>query len=247
MPNGTYPQFITKFNRDLLEFLKNRPDIDLEALDHATPETPYDLSKARSDELIHDRSGDRIFIMSMTGIAYVRTRPGGPKYKLRLGFMSFPFKKLFLSNTAQPGKQVSIIIGYEAFIEFASAHYVMKMLNVADLEINPATLEKQDSIIAKLDGLNTPISIKDTSTGAALSVKLDVKCRKFIEVFVKSSAAATFKIYGAMIDDAAYYRESDEIPLTGAGSLIQGYWNAKKYVKVETEDTNNNEIEITAS
>lgn len=221
-------ELITRFTRDLLEFFKRRPDVDLESLDYATPETDYPLDRARDNELIHNRSGDRIFVFSASGIAYVRTKIGGAKYKLRLGSMTLPFKKLYLSNTAQPGKTVAFNIGYGAFVDFAS-------------------LEKQDEIISKLDGLNTPISIKDTSTGAALSVKLDVKCRKFIEVFVKSSAAATFKVYGAMIDDDAYYRESDEIPLTGAGEIINGYWNAKKYVKVETEDTNDNEIEITAS
>ena len=90
-----------------------------------------------------------------------------------------------------------------------------------------------------------PVSIHDTSTGAALSVSLEIGHRSFVEVWVKSSATATFKVYGSI--DNANWRECDEIPLSGAGELNNGYWNAYRYVKVSTTDANNNEIEITAS
>lgn len=231
MPNGTSP-LMTRLVQDLLALLKLRPDIDLESLDHATPEMDFDLGTVRDNVPIHDRSGDRIFITTLTGVAYIRVRSTGAKYKLRVGSISLPFKKLYLTNTAQAGKKLTLIVGYEAFVDFT-------------VGLATSTSERQDEIISKLDGLNTPISLSDSSTGAALSVKLDVKCRKFVEIFVKSSAAATFKIYGSM--DDITYRECDEIELTGAGEIINGYWNAKKYIKVETEDPNNNEIEITAS
>ena len=151
MPNGYPPGFYTRFTRNMLEFLKHRPDIDLESLDHATEETTYPLDQAHNDIQIHNRSGSHIFIIEATGIAYVRTRKGGAKYQLRVGSISFPFKELYLTNTAQAGKHVSIIIGYEAFIEFTSAHDVMKILNVSDVQVNPATQEKQDSLIGRLD------------------------------------------------------------------------------------------------
>lgn len=191
MPNG-YPQFITKFNRDLLEFLKHRPDIDLESLDHATEEIPYPLDQARDNQVIHNRSGDRIFITSATGLAYIRTRIGGAKYKLRVGAISLPFKKLFLTNTAQAGKRVSIIIGYEAFIDFAASHSLMKVLNVADLEINPASEEKQDSLIARQD-------LKPSELESA------IRDTKIIDVTDKAVSAG---------------QEYEFVAITGVGTII---------------------------
>jgi len=239
--------FYSRFNKDLLEFLRRRPDVDLEALDHATEEREYPLNKARDNKIIHDRSGDRIFVMSATGYAYIRfNSPSKPKYLIRAGgYFSYPFKKLFLTNSVQPGKKISIIIGYEAFIEFASPYSTIKMLNAANIEINPATKENQDSILSEVQKITVPVSNYGSSTGAPLSVTLEVGHRRFVEVWVKSSAAATFKVYGSR--DNVAWRESDEIELTGEGELNTGYWNSKKYVKVETSDPNDNEIEIVGS
>ncbi len=152
MPNGLMPPFITKFNKQLYEFLQSRPGVPIESLQHATPEIPYALDNERKNEKIHDRSGDRIFVTSATGIAYFRVNSlDGPLYKLRVGSIQIPFETIYLTNAAQAGKQVSIIIGYEAFIEFASANYVMKVLNIADGEINPATEDKQDTLLSQMD------------------------------------------------------------------------------------------------
>lgn len=248
MPNGVSPYlgFVAKFNKDLLEFLRRRPGIDLEALDHATEEKAYPLDKARDNKLIHNRSGDRIFIMAATGFADVRfNRIDGPIRHLRMGFIAHPFKKIYLTNEAQPGKFVSIIIAYEAFIEFASPYTTIKLLTAAGIEINPATREKQDSILTEVQKITVPVSNYGSSTGAPLSVTLEVGHRRFVEVWIKSSAAAIFKVYGKR--DDGVWRESDEIELTGAGELNGGYWNSKKYVKVETSDPNDNEIEIVGS
>lgn len=145
------PELTTRFFRQLQFYLKHRPDVDLESLEHATGELPFDLSVARDNKLIHSTSGDRIFIVSLTGVAYIRTKLKGNKYKLRVGSISLPFKKLFLTNTAQAGKKLIMIIGYEAFIDFAVSYLAVKILNVADAEINPSTEEKQDTTIAQLD------------------------------------------------------------------------------------------------
>jgi len=147
----SYPQFVTRFQRDLHYFLKHRPDIDLESLEHATGEIPFDLGVARDNKVIHNRSGDRIFIVTLTGVAYIRTKLKSHKYRLRVGSISLPFKKLYLTNTAQAGKRLILIIGYEAFIDFAVSYLAVKILNVADAEINPSTEEKQDTTIAQLD------------------------------------------------------------------------------------------------
>ncbi len=229
-------ELITRFARDLIYYCKAHPNVSLESIDHATPEMDFDLATARNDKQIHNRSGDGIFITALTGVAYIRTRPDGAKYKLKVGKISLPFKKLYLTNTAQAGKSVSIIIGYGAFVDF----------------INPSSEEKQSSILTKIETtlaevqkLSTPVSVHDTSTGAALTVSLEVGHRRFVEIWMKTSAAATFYVAGSK--DNINWRDCDEIEFDGAGELKNGYFNSDRYVKVSTTDANNNEIEITAS
>jgi len=330
-------QLITKFTQELLTFLRQRPGVALESLAHSTPEMSFDLGKVRKNQVIHNRAGDRIFVMNLTGIAYIRFNSAtGSKYQLRVGSISTPFRKLYLENEAQAGKSVSMIIGYGAFVDFASAYLKTKILKPDDSEVNPASEEKQDSILGQLDKktstlatqatlalvkaktdnlnlsisalrdaiagatpktlkqiwdvlttisgldfasdtglaviadldfaeqttlalmktkiddtftevqkLSTPVSNHDVSTGAALTVSLEVGHRRFVEVWMKTSAAATFNLYGSK--DNINWRECDEIEFDGAGELKNGYWNADKYVKVSTTDANNNEIEISAS
>jgi len=92
-------------------------------------------------------------------------------------------------------------------------------------------------------------SAYNSSTAAALSVTLDLsgldKGRSRIEVWVKSSAAADFNVYGST--DNASWRLIDTLSLSAAGELHQGYFNAYPYIKVETTAANDNEIEIVAS
>lgn len=145
-------QLVTKFTQELLAFLRHRPGVALESLTHSTPEMSFDLGKARKNKVIHNRAGDRIFVMNLTGVAYIRFNSAtGSKYKLRIGSISTPFQKLYLENEAQAGKSVSIIIGYGAFIDFASAYVTTKLLKPDDSEVNPASEEKQDSMIGQLD------------------------------------------------------------------------------------------------
>ena len=116
-------ELITRFAKDLVYYLKSRPDVDLESIDHATPEMDFDLGTARVDKEIHNRSGDKIFIPELTGVAYIRTRLRGAKYKLRVGSISLPFEKLYLTNTAQAGKSLNLIVGYGAFVDFAVSYW----------------------------------------------------------------------------------------------------------------------------
>ena len=232
-------QLITEFMREVLTYLRHRPGVALESLTHSTPEMSFDLGKVRKNQVIHNRAGDRIFITNLTGVAYIRFNSAtASKYKLRVPGISTPFQKLYLENEAQPGKSVSIIIGYGGFVDFAATDFATQ----ATLALIKT---KIDTTLTEVQKLSTPVSIHDTSMGAALTVNLEVGHRRFIEVWVKSSAAAIFKIYDSR--DNSNWRECDEIPLDGAGEIKNGYWNSSKYVMVSTAYTNNNEIEISAS
>jgi archaellin len=130
-------ELITRFARDLIYYLKSHPDIDLESIDHATPEMDFDLATAHNNKPIHNRSGDRIFITALTGVAYIRTRPDGAKYRLRVGKISLPFNKLYLTNVAQAGKSLSLIVGYGPFVDFATPKEKLKtdVVDVVDKEV----------------------------------------------------------------------------------------------------------------
>jgi len=91
-------------------------------------------------------------------------------------------------------------------------------------------------------------SAYNASIAAPLTVDLDTGPyggRTIVEIWVSSSAAATFTVYGSR--DNAHWREVDSITLTGASEAHQGYSNAYRYIRVSTADANDNEIEITAS
>ena len=85
-----------------------------------------------------------------------------------------------------------------------------------------------------------------SSANAALEVILD--CNEFgrnpVEVWAKSSAAATFTVFCSR--DGVGYRTADTIILTAAGEKLYSYDNAYRFIKVATTAANNNEIEIVA-
>lgn len=93
-----------------------------------------------------------------------------------------------------------------------------------------------------------PLYAYNSSTAAPLSVTLDTGQyggRTIVEVWVKSSAAATFNVYGSI--DGTNWRLVDTITLSAAGETTRGYQNAYRYIQVSTTAANNNEIEVVAS
>lgn len=93
---------------------------------------------------------------------------------------------------------------------------------------------------------NITPSAYNSSTAAVLEVILDCGDggRDPVEVWVKSSAAATFTV--SCSRDGITYRASDSIVLAAAGESMQTYTNAYRFIKVATTAANNNEIEIVA-
>ena len=91
-----------------------------------------------------------------------------------------------------------------------------------------------------------PSSAYDGSTGAALEVMLDTGdgAKNPVEVWVKSSAAATFTV--SCSRNGVDYRTVETITLTAAGEKLRAYDNAYRFIKVATTAANNNEIEIVA-
>lgn len=87
-----------------------------------------------------------------------------------------------------------------------------------------------------------------SSTGAVLTVDLDTGAhggRLYVEIWVKSSAAATFTVYGSR--NNTDWRATDTIVLAAAGEFSRGYDNAYRYIRVATTDINDSEAEIVAS
>lgn len=99
-----------------------------------------------------------------------------------------------------------------------------------------------------LEEVFAPKTAYNSSVGAALTVTLDtgVHGRSMVEVWVKSSAAATFTV--ASSKDNINWRTMDTITLAAVGEEHRGYSNAYRYIRVSTTTAaNDNEIEITAS
>jgi len=69
--------------------------------------------------------------------------------------------------------------------------------------------------------------------------------RSTVEVWVKSSGAADFDVYGS--NDGTSWRKTDTISLSAAGEKVVLYQNAFKQIKVATSAANDNEIEISTT
>jgi hypothetical protein len=104
------------------------------------------------------------------------------------------------------------------------------------------------NIDVALSTIYLPLSAYNVSVGAALTVDLDTGLyggRTHVEVWVQSSGAANFLVYGSR--DNVNFRLTDTIILAIAGQAHRAYFNAYRYIRVATVAANNNEIEIAAS
>jgi len=102
--------------------------------------------------------------------------------------------------------------------------------------------------IDDLKNLLKPIYARGSSTAAPLSVTLDtgpMGGRTIVEVWVKSSGAAEWGVYGSM--DGTNWRKTDTITLSAAGEAHRGYFSAYRHIKVETTAAVDNEAEIVAA
>lgn len=230
-------QFITKFSQDLLAFLRHRPGVHLESLTHSTPEMSFDLGKARKNQVIHNRAGDRIFVTSLTGVAYIRFNSAtGSKYKLRVGSISTPFQKLYLENEAQVGKSLSIIIGYGAFIDFASAYLTTKLLKPDDSEVSPASEEKQDSMLTQLNiktsqlrdaiiGVVAPKTLVDVVNAfEKLAQKTEIQATSFNQQTAVNVGITSTLILGENVNRKGFYirHNGDDIIYLGNSTVATG-------------------------
>jgi len=97
---------------------------------------------------------------------------------------------------------------------------------------------------------NYPRYAYDTSTGATLSVTLDLsassKGRSHIIVCVKSSSTGSFKVYGSHDNSRWWLIDTIDYPEANK-DVTRTYINAFPYIKCETNIVADNEILICAS
>lgn len=93
----------------------------------------------------------------------------------------------------------------------------------------------------------TPLSTRNASVGAPLTVALDLRevGAVTVEVTVRSSVAATFYVEGSV--DGVNWRVKDSLTLAAPGERHEGYMNAYPVVRVRTDDVGHHEIEIVAA
>jgi len=109
-------------------------------------------------------------------------------------------------------------------------------------------LEWQYSIHLEAYNRTNGKSVYASSSAASLSATLNVPGgygKAFIEIWVKSSGAANFEVYGSR--DNASWRKTDTISFSAAGETTKIYNNAYPYIKVSTTAANDNEIEIVST
>jgi len=109
----------------------------------ATPEQEFDLGTARTNLVIDDRGGQIIFITQCTGTAYFRfDGVAKPTYTAKVGVMTVPFEKLYLTNTAQAGKKLTMIIGQDPSVSFVTDPVTGELQSMlAELQTSVAELQ----------------------------------------------------------------------------------------------------------
>ncbi|MFC1999158.1 hypothetical protein ACFLXE_00180 [Chloroflexota bacterium] len=132
-------------------------------------------------------------------------------------------------------------------------------LGLLNTAITDGAIARQDTASGILAAFE-PKTNYGSSTGAALTVDLDCGFtggKTEVDVWVKSSAAATFKVFGSK--DNSNWRqfrrfkytddsmEDVELVLAGVGEEHIHIKNAFRYLRVTTSDANNNEAEIATS
>ncbi|MDD5092786.1 MAG: hypothetical protein PHV74_00170 [Dehalococcoidia bacterium] len=106
-------------------------------------------------------------------------------------------------------------------------------------------LRRLSDLDSKLSQLGEPKHAEGSSTSAALTVEMDCggwTFRQQMTIWVKSNAAATFNIQGK--HDGGTYRQIDSIVLAASGESTKTIGWGFRFIKVATDATNNNEIEV---
>ena len=90
------------------------------------------LDEARSHELVIEQNCSFILPVFMSGDAYIRfNRPIGQSIKLMKNVMlKFPISKIYISNDAQPGKEIQLILGTPGFD-------IKPIENVTEITVSP--------------------------------------------------------------------------------------------------------------
>ena len=121
-----------------------------------------------------------------------------------------------------------------------------------DLQVDVKTLPSLPAgtnNIGQVDVKTFPGVVSDygSSTAAGLTVSVDLgdnTKNRFVEVWVKSSAAADFLV--EVSRDNTNWRLRDTVSLSAAGESMAQYETGYRYFQVRTTAANDNEIEISA-
>lgn len=123
----------------------------------------FDLGTARTDEVV-DIVGDFMAVTEITGTVTAKfnekDRSALPLAQIRM--FTTPFYRLYLTNTAQAAKTMTVIVGRDAGFAVTSLLTSMRIANVAGTDVNPASLE-----------VLTPLS-KASQLGAAELADTDI-------------------------------------------------------------------------
>ncbi len=162
-------------------------------------------------------------------------------------------------GTALTGRDISLDL--KALIDDSVKGLLRSIGDAGDTPDNQTgqtALKKLHQLSDDIHAVGEPKSAHDTSTGATLTVTLDCggwSNRQQVDVWVKSSAAATFKVQGST--DNSNWRQLQfrkyaddtladlEVVLGGAGEGVLQFACGYRYLRVITTAENDNEIEIT--
>ena len=195
----------------------------LQRIKEEKPETyrtiELDLSIARENEVIKFE-GNSITPIKLEGNLIIRlNNPSNSPIQLeRITYLQSPFYELYITNTSQPDKKATLILG--SLSQFDS--YSINTINEWKLD---AFMEKFTPVAIAYSGVAPETLILDTLDG-----------RPNLEIHLMTKAPATFTILGAHVQP--FWVQFDTHSFTAAGFKHFKYSNAFRFIKVETTDIN---------
>jgi len=170
-----------------------------------------DLETARNSEELPDSKGNTLYVCELTGEASIQlNRSDSDPIPLKQeDKIIFPFNKLYLTNTAQAGKNIQLIISSYSF-DFTRRY---------PFTMQPSDLQAQYT--ALIDSTITPLSASATYTSPSW---FDAANYGFISVMSSADVAGTLYLQFSNDGTNLHYEEKVEAtPLTLSDSSIVYY------------------------
>ena len=156
----------------------------------------FDLGIART-AAVQEIQGDFLLVQTVTGNVSIQLNEKDTSFLdlTAINPITTVFNRIYLTNTAQPGKTLIIVVGKDAAFGASVAASTSKLVNTSGVQINPAT---EDTLAALTDHkLVTPSAPTFATVGVASAAVLVANASRKYAIFTNDSVNVIYLALGA--------------------------------------------------